>query len=191
MIGRSGRGGVDGAFCEAEEQSYLFFCDECFDGGRRHTVHQAARRSRIFSSCLPFPFLPRLLCIKDKHYSRINLGVLCRTMVLNLGWQPRALAKPQGFSASSRIKCSDKPIGSEWKRVVAAVGHSLHKCTRPFAPLRVLPSYLSFILLLSGLAISSLQHVYRFRMSDGRCMPHTLQRRATGWRHAGLQREVP
>lgn len=42
----------------------------------RHRAHQDARRSKVFSSCLLFPFLPRIFPqSKTNIYSRINLGV--------------------------------------------------------------------------------------------------------------------
>jgi hypothetical protein len=90
MIERSGRGVLDRLFAKLKN-SYICFSVKS-EWRCRHKAHQAARRSRVFTPCLPFLFLPRTF-FTSKTSIIHGLTLVCAA-ILNGGLKTRRIAKP-------------------------------------------------------------------------------------------------
>jgi hypothetical protein len=90
MIERSRRGGLDRLFAKHKD-SYICFSVKS-EWRCRHKAHQAARRSRVFTSCLPFLFSHEPF-FTSKTSIIHGLTLVC-VAILNGGLKTRRIAKP-------------------------------------------------------------------------------------------------
>jgi hypothetical protein len=128
MIERSGRGGVDRLSQSTRTVIFVFLRRVNYAVGGVDTESTRLQKNFLYTSS--FPFLPRLLCIKNKHSSRINLGIFTTLK----SWVAAHLLNPE---VSRPVAGLSTMISLLAQNGVAA------KSIRPFARFVALPSYFS------------------------------------------------